>query len=61
LVVGEFLNGLTTRFLHIADSNELHIRLLQKTTQVIGAAIADSDATDDDSFAGSNRSTSPKC
>jgi hypothetical protein len=52
VLVGHFLDRFATGSFHIAYGKELHVFLLQEATQVIRAAISDSNAANRDPLAG---------
>ena len=52
LGIGNFLDGNSTGFFHIADGDELNVFLFQKTAEVICSSIPDPDPADDNALTG---------
>ena len=55
LLVGHLLDADATVFLDIADRRELDVVLLEEAAEIIGAAVADPDAAEDDALARRDR------
>src|SRR5207302_1774821 len=50
-VIGPFLDALAAGLFDVAHSHELHVGFLEKTTEIIRAAVADTDGAEHDAFA----------
>ena len=54
--IGRHFDGFAADLLHITDGHELDVGLLEEASEVVGSAVADADASEDDSFAGGDGS-----
>ena len=51
LFIRLFLDGLAAASLYVGNRDELHIRLLQETAEIVSAPVSDADPTQDNALA----------
>ena len=59
LLVGDFLDRIAARRLHVAHGDELDVVLLQEAAEVVRPPVSDADAAQRDSFVGRNPFAAP--